>query len=134
MVLIDLTPEKLRMLNILLKNKAIFEMCLEDLNIWKGFEKIYPSYVRFPECFDWGYPLCYLKRKKAIKDIEQTIKQVDIAIRGTTGQIKIYPSISSKFLKERKKLLEKHLKRLRKIRDKRYREINKEYAKEGLKE
>lgn len=113
-------------LMILLKNKAIYEMCLEDIYIWAEDNKkvtLYPSFVRFPEAFDFKLKNG-VRSDKEKKRFEDIIKSINKAIRGIISskgfklemyrKRYIYPS--TKFLLERKIELENHIQKLREIR------------------
>jgi len=117
--------EKIDKLNILYKSKVIKEMTLEDLEIWEGFEKIYPFYLRFPESVEWNWNSTLRNRKKLIKELNQSTKRVKGYIDELLG-IKVFRAKSDKqlckFMKEQKKMLNIHLKKLKEIRDKRLNE------------
>lgn len=121
-------------LRILFKSKIIKEMCIEDLEIWEGFEKIYPSYVRFPESFEYNKS-GYCNRTKEIKYLKKMIKNIDRRINDLfysselIKKMKIFPVKRSKeaekFIREEEKRLKLHIRSLKKLRQKRLREFNK---------
>lgn len=114
-------------LEILYKSKILKEMCLEDLEIWNGFDKIYPSYIRFPEMLEFNNG-GFLWRKEAIKELKKILKRVNNHIKVLHGnqniKVKRDPLITLE-LNEQKKRLEIHLIALRKMRDERKKEFTK---------
>ena len=108
--------DKLYALNRLFRNKVIFEMTLEDLEIWEGYEKIYPSCLRFPESVEWNMNYTLRGRKKCIKDLKDVLKRVDKYIQELLG-LKISRASRDKevdkFIKKQDKMLKIHLKKLK---------------------
>ena len=112
-------------LNILYRNKVILEMTLEDLEIWKEFNNIYPSYLRFPESVGWNNNSTIHNRKKCVGYLKMILKRVDKYINQliTHKSPKVYRSKEmSLFIKERNKMLKVHLKKLKEVRNKRLKE------------
>jgi|LGOV01.1.fsa_nt_gb hypothetical protein len=114
--------EKLR---ILFRSREIKEMTIEDLEIWEGFEEIYPSYIRFPESIEFNQKH-YCRRTETIKYLKKIIKNIDKMIKEIIHspellkQIRLVPAKRSKeiekYIIKEKKRLDLHLKRLRKLR------------------
>lgn len=121
-------------LKILFKSKLIKEMCIEDLEIWEGFEKIYPSYVRFPESFEFNR-LGYCNRTKEIKYLKKIIKNIDKIINGLFSSSELIKKMRrfpvkrskevEKFIRDEEKKLKLHIKGLKKLRQKRLEEFAK---------
>jgi hypothetical protein len=44
---------KYEALDILYRNKVIYQMCIEDIDLCKDM-RVRPAFVRFPESFDWS--------------------------------------------------------------------------------
>jgi hypothetical protein len=109
----------------LLKNRAIYEATIEELNIWDGFEKILPSYITFPECLDFNMK-GYCRRTREIKRLKNIIDSIDNNTKKlikTKEFIMSYHAyqrakISPEF-EERKRKLNLHLIKLRELREKR---------------
>ena len=72
-------------LNILYKSRAIKEMTIEDLETWEGFDKIYPSDIRFPESIEF-YKIGYCDRKRTIKYLKSCLKRIDKIIKELIGE------------------------------------------------
>jgi hypothetical protein len=109
-----------KQLNMLFRSKVIREMTIEDLEVWKGYDKIYPIYVRFPEILEFNKGLfCY--RKDAIRDCRKLLINVDKYIKNIIG----YPEKGyrdkriQEYLSKEKIRLEQHLIKLREMRNKR---------------
>lgn len=111
---------------ILLKNRAIYEMCIEDIRIWEDGKKsilLYPSYTRFPECFDFVSHSRLDSKKERIR-FENIIKNINKSVKGIVSSKafkieflnKRYQYPSTEFLQKRKKALDEHLSRLRLMR------------------
>ena len=111
-----INPYNIEHIKIVMKNLIIYEMTLEDLEVWEGFDKIYLSYLRFPETLEFNLH-GYGYRKNFIRDTKQKINACKAFINRHlqyNGQKE-----SSEFINKRKELLEKHLKELKKIRNER---------------
>jgi len=112
-------------LNILYRSKVIKEMTLEDLEIWEGFEKIYPSCLRFPESVEWNWNSTLRNRKNCIKLLNDSLKRINKYIGEISG-FKVTRGKSDKklslFMKKQEKILESHLRKLKEIRNKRLNE------------
>jgi hypothetical protein len=105
-------------------------MTIEELEIWKGFDKILPSYVSFPEVLELNVQsFCY--RNKEMASLKKIVKSIDESIKKLICSkefIKLYSNnrvtTSSEFF-ERQKKLNLHLIALNKIREKRKLELSK---------
>ena len=112
-------------LNILYRSKVIKEMTLEDLEIWEGFEKIYPSCLRFPESVEWNWNSTLRNKKNCIKLLNDSLKRINQYIGEISG-FKVTRCKSDKklslFMKKQEEILESHLRKLKEIRNKRLNE------------
>ena len=115
--------EKQEKLDVLYRSKIIKEMTLEDLEIWSGFDKVYPSCLRFPESVEWNWKNTIKDRKGCIKKLKGSLKIIDNYIRELSG---LKRTKSDKrlflFMEKQKKILDIHLRKLKEIRDKRLNE------------
>ncbi len=120
--------------NILFKSRVVKEMTIEDLEFWKGFEKIYPSYVRFPESIEFNQR-GYSNRTKSIRELKDSIKRIDKIIKELFDSSTL-PAKRSKeveiYLKKEVQRLELHLNRLKKLKQKlRLEEENQNSSEDG---
>jgi hypothetical protein len=99
-------------LDILWKNRVIYQMCLEDLELCKDM-RVRPAFVRFPECFDFSVG-GYINEKRAKSQFTKLLNNI-------SGMINILYRIDTKkaneFIENRKKLLELHLEKLKEQRE-----------------
>lgn len=118
-----MTLTKFDKLTILFKSRAIKEMTIEDLEVWEGFEEIYPGWIRFPESLEFVQKgntfVC--NRKKAIKYLKVILKRVDKEIKILLdGKVDTKRQEEfAKFIQSERDRLEKHLEGLRELREKR---------------
>ena len=123
-----MTLTKFDKLNILYKSRAIKEMTIEDLEVWEGFDKIYPSYIRFPESIEF-YAAGYCDRKKTIIYLKEIVKRIDSMIESLIGE-KLVSATRDKriteYLQKERARLNEHLIKLRKEREKRKRLMEKD--------
>ena len=116
-------------LKILFRNREICSMTIEDLEIWEGFEKIFPGYLRFPETLEFNSQgFCNRTQrlrecKKRVNGINKVIDELLRSPEAYKGLKQIHAKRSKEidlYLKKEKKRLDLHLKALRRIREKRY--------------
>jgi hypothetical protein len=115
-------------LNILFKSRVIKEMTIEDLEFWKGFEKIYPSYIRFPETIEFNQHgnEWYANRTKELRDLKKLLKNVDKMINDLfrSPKLKTKPLCAKRskevedYLSKEKERLDKHLNKLKELKQK----------------
>jgi len=125
---------KYQKLNILFRSLVIKEMVLEDLEFWKPFKIVYPSWLRFPETLDFNVNM-KCNRQKAIKEMKNLIICVKQLINEfievkTSNYVHSDPRVTD-YIYQEKKRLEKHLIALRKLRKERFEFLRKEQNQEN---
>jgi len=125
----EMQEECLRRIIKMLRNRAVYEIVKEELEIWEGHKKFYLKYSIYPEVLQFNQQgWCY--RKNALKQMKDAIKRIDKVVKqlltsDTFKHIKKYSYKTTKDpeseeeLKRAERFLEKHLQKLREMRKKR---------------